>query len=62
MTERLRDGMRSVLNSGRLPWSKSFIVAPGSESRSTLSILEPDGRTDIPLPDYPYHASLMMAR
>jgi hypothetical protein len=49
MTERLRDGMRSVLNSGRLPWSKSFIVAPGSESRSTLSILEPDGRTDIPL-------------
>lgn len=49
MTERLRDGMRAALNSGRLPWSKSFIVALGMESRSMLTITTPDGRTDIPI-------------
>lgn len=49
ITERLRDGMRASLNSGRLPWSKSFIVALGTESRSTVATVTPDGRTDIPI-------------
>ncbi|TGQ51610.1 hypothetical protein EN836_23455 [Mesorhizobium sp. M1C.F.Ca.ET.193.01.1.1] len=49
MTEQLRDGMRAALNSGRLPWGKSFIVALGMESRSTPSTTTPDGRTDIPV-------------
>ena len=49
ITERLRDGMRAALNSGRLPWAKSFIVALGMESRSTSATLTPDGRTDIPI-------------
>ena len=49
ITERLRDGMRSTLNAGRLPWSKSFLIAPGTESRSTLAVKQPDGRTDIPV-------------
>ena len=33
----------------RLPWGKSMIVLPGTESRSTPDIATPDGRTDIPL-------------
>ena len=49
ITERLRDGMRAALNSGRLPWTKSFIVALGMESRSTPATTTPDGRTDIPI-------------
>lgn len=49
ITERLRDGMRKTLNAGRLPWSKSFLIAPGTESRSTLAVATPDGRTDIPV-------------
>lgn len=49
ITERLRDGMRVALNSGGLPWSKSFIVALGMESRSTPETITPDGRTDIPI-------------
>jgi hypothetical protein len=49
ITERLRDGMRDALNSRRLPWSKSFIVALGMESRSTSTTITPDGRTDIPI-------------
>jgi hypothetical protein len=49
ITERLRDGMRAALKSGRLRLSKSLIVAPGTESRSTLATFIPDGRTDIPL-------------
>lgn len=49
ITERLRDGMRAALNSGRLPWAKSFIVALGMESRSTVATTTPDGRTDIPI-------------
>lgn len=49
ITERLRDGMRAALKTGRLPWSKSFLIAPGTESRSTLEITTPDGRTDIPV-------------
>ena len=46
ITERLRDGMRSALDSGMLPW-KSMIVLPGTESRSRPDVLLPDGRTDI---------------
>ncbi|RYE38599.1 MAG: hypothetical protein EOP21_11935 [Hyphomicrobiales bacterium] len=49
MTELLRDGMRIALNSGRLPWAKSFVVALGMESRSTPATIKPDGRTDIPI-------------
>lgn len=49
MTERLRDGMRQALTSGKLAWGKSFIVALGMESRSTPDVMTPDGRTDIPL-------------
>jgi len=49
ITERLRDGMRAALNSGSLPWAKSFIVALGMESRSTPAATTPDGRTDIPV-------------
>ena len=49
ITERLRDGMRSTLNSGNLPWAKSLIIALGMESRSTPTITTPDGRTDIPI-------------
>ena len=47
ITECLRDGMRIALK--HLPWRKSLIVPPGTESRSTLETLIPDGRTDIPL-------------
>lgn len=49
ITERLRDGMRGALNTGQLPWLKSFLIAPGTESRSTLELTTPDGRTDIPV-------------
>jgi hypothetical protein len=49
ITERLRDGMRVALNTGQLPWSKSFLIAPGTESRSSLKVPTPDGRTDIPV-------------
>lgn len=45
MTERLRDGMRSALKDRA--WK--LIVLPGTESRSKTSVLQPDGRTDIPL-------------
>lgn len=46
MTECLRDGMRAA--SDKLPWRRSLVILPGTESRSS-SALEPDGRTDIPL-------------
>ena len=49
MTERLRDGMRRALNAGDLPWGKSVVVLPGTESRSRPDVLIPDGRTDIPV-------------
>ncbi|UXC34552.1 hypothetical protein [Cupriavidus gilardii] len=45
MTERLRDGMRHALKNSPL----QFVVLPGTESRSTPSVVLPDGRTDIPL-------------
>lgn len=47
MTERLRDGMRSKLNSKENPWG--MMVLPGTESRSNNAVVVPDGRTDIPL-------------
>lgn len=47
MTERLRDGMRGELKA--CPWGKTLIVLQGAESRSSNSVLIPDGRTDIPL-------------
>ena len=49
MTERLRDGMRSALNGGELPWERRMVVLPGTESRSCPDVLLPDGRTDIPI-------------
>lgn len=49
MTETLRDAMREALRVHRLPWRKTMIIAPGSESRSQPGMIAPDGRTDIPL-------------
>ena len=49
MTERLRDGMRMVLKSKDHPWGKELMILPGTESRSSPSVLLPDGRTDIPI-------------
>ena len=49
MTERLRDGMRMVLRMKDHPWGKELIILPGTESRSSPSVLLPDGRTDIPI-------------
>jgi hypothetical protein len=49
MTERLRDGMRSELNSKGHRWGKMLVVLPGTESRSNSTVVIPDGRTDIPL-------------
>lgn len=49
MTERLRDGMRSELNSQGHRWGKMLVVLPGTESRSNSTVVIPDGRTDIPL-------------
>lgn len=49
LTECLRDAMRMALVSCRLPWRKTMIVAPGTESRSQAGMTAPDGRTDIPI-------------
>lgn len=49
MTECLRDGMRSALREHNLPWRKTMIIAPGTESRSQAGMVVPDGRTDIPI-------------
>ena len=51
ITERLRDGMRKALMSDKFGWGQSInmIVLPGTESRSRPEVLEPDGRTDIPI-------------
>ena len=49
ITERLRDGMRQALNSGKLQWGQNIVVLPGTESRSRPEVLTPDGRTDIPI-------------
>lgn len=47
MNERLRDGMRDALDG--LPWGRTLIVLPGTESRSRPDVPSPDGRTDIPI-------------
>jgi len=47
INERLRDGMRRAVDSGR--FSTSMIVLPGTESRSHPGVIVPDGRTDIPI-------------
>lgn len=49
ITERLRAGMRSALNSGMFEWKDQMFVLPGTESRSRTDVLVPDGRTDIPI-------------
>lgn len=49
LTECLRDGMREALDKGGLPWGRSMIVAAGTESKSRVGLLRPDGLTDIPL-------------
>ena len=49
ITERLREGMRQALRGGRLAWSTTMAVLPGTESRSRPEVLRPDGRTDIPI-------------
>lgn len=49
ITECLRDAMRVALEHHRFPWRKTMIIAPGTESRSRVAMVAPDGRTDIPL-------------
>ncbi len=49
ITERLRDGMRCALKSGKFQWSQDMVVLLGSESRSRPEVPVPDGRTDIPI-------------
>ena len=49
ITERLRDGMREALRASDEPLAVDMWVSPGTESRSTPNLLEPDGRTDIPI-------------
>jgi hypothetical protein len=49
ITECLRDAMRAALIHHKLPWRKTMIIAPGTESRSQEGMISPDGRTDIPL-------------
>jgi hypothetical protein len=49
MTERLRDGMRVTLKAKDHPWGKQLMILPGTESRSSPSVILPDGRTDIPI-------------
>ena len=47
INECLRDGMRQALEA--LPWKGSMFILPGTESRSSSSVLVPDGLTDISL-------------
>lgn len=47
MNERLRRGMRSVLDGS--PWRHIMFVLPGTESTSRSEATSPDGRTDIPI-------------
>lgn len=49
ITERLRDCMREALRVSDEPLASDMWVFPGAESRSTPDLLEPDGRTDIPI-------------
>ena len=49
MTEKLRDGMRLVINRNKSISGRRMIVPPGTESRSRPDVPSPDGRTDIPI-------------
>jgi hypothetical protein len=49
ITECLREGMREALAKNKLPWRKTMIILPGTESKSQLGMTKPDGRTDVPL-------------
>ena len=46
ITESVRDGMREALEA--LPWRKTMVILPGTESRSDPSRTTPNGCTDIP--------------
>jgi hypothetical protein len=41
--------MRQALEEKRLPWWRTMIILPGTESRSRPGMVRPDGRTDIPI-------------
>lgn len=49
ITECLRDSMRLALNQKQVPWRRTMLILPGTESRSQPGMTSPDGRTDIPL-------------
>ena len=49
ITECLRTEMREALKAKDADWSKKMTVLPGTESRSSLDLPKPDGRTDIPI-------------
>jgi hypothetical protein len=49
ITECLRDCMRIALVRKQMPWRRTMIILPGTESRSQSGMSRPDGRTDIPL-------------
>ena len=49
ITERLRDGMRRALNSGKSAGKAWMAVLPGTESRSRADVVSPDGQVDIPI-------------
>ena len=49
ITECLRTGMREALKAKDADWCKKMTILPGTESRSSPNLPEPDGRTDIPI-------------
>ncbi len=49
ITECLRTEMREALKAKDADWCKMMTVLPGTESRSSLDLPKPDGRTDIPI-------------
>ena len=49
ITERLRDSMRQALEATEQLGKRTLTVLPGTESRSSPDVLQPDGRTDIPI-------------
>ena len=51
ITEYLREGMRRVVEGGKLaiPLGVTVIISPGTESRSGGVVMVPDGLTDIPM-------------
>lgn len=49
ITEQLRAGMRAALKTKSCAWRRKMTILSGMESRSSPSLLRPDGRTDIPI-------------